>query len=157
MEQDLTLREALAEDRLDDFVQQEEDKGVELANGSEFERALALLITQRMSDTRSERFTSRRVFTSAGMAANAHSVQGTALQGRRASGLDKDKAAGRLPRGDSPLIRPPETNFSCPPGKPLWPFWHRLPSRSRERCTFQWIRIRLMSALGPLADITTRS
>ena len=51
MEQDLTLREALAEDRLDDFVQQEEDKGVELANGSEFERALALLIVQRMSDT----------------------------------------------------------------------------------------------------------
>lgn len=63
MEQDLTLREALAEDRLDDFVQQEEDKGVELANGSEFERALALLIVQRMSDTRSERFTSRSVLT----------------------------------------------------------------------------------------------
>jgi len=28
MEQDLTLREALAEDRLDDFVRQEEDRGV---------------------------------------------------------------------------------------------------------------------------------
>ena len=55
MEQDLTyltLRQALCEDRLDDFVQQEEDKRVELANGSEFERALALLIVQRMSDTR---------------------------------------------------------------------------------------------------------
>ena len=39
MEQDLTLREALAEDRLDDFVRQEEDRGVE--------RALALLITKR--------------------------------------------------------------------------------------------------------------
>jgi hypothetical protein len=47
MEQDLTLREALAEDRLDDFVRQEEDKGAELSNGSEFERALALLITKR--------------------------------------------------------------------------------------------------------------
>ena len=52
MEQDLTLREALAEDRLDDFVQQEEDKGVELANGSEFERALALLIVQRRPSIR---------------------------------------------------------------------------------------------------------
>jgi len=51
MEQDLSLREALAEDRLDDFVRQEEDRGAELANGSEFERALALLIAQRMSDT----------------------------------------------------------------------------------------------------------
>ena len=35
MEQDLTLREALAEDRLDDFVRQDEDRGVELANGSD--------------------------------------------------------------------------------------------------------------------------
>jgi len=51
MEQDLSLREALAEDRLDDFVRQEEDRGAELANGCEFERALALLIAQRMSDT----------------------------------------------------------------------------------------------------------
>ena len=47
MEQDLTLREALAEDRLDDFVRQEEHRGVELANGSELERALALLVTKR--------------------------------------------------------------------------------------------------------------
>ena len=47
MEQDLSLREALAEDRLDDFVRQEEDRGAELANGSEFERALALLVAQR--------------------------------------------------------------------------------------------------------------
>jgi type II secretory pathway component PulJ len=46
MEQDLTLREALAADRLDDFVRQEEAMGVELVNGSELERALALLITQ---------------------------------------------------------------------------------------------------------------
>ena len=49
MRQDLTLREALAEDRLDDFVRQEEGRGVELANGSELERALALLITKRRS------------------------------------------------------------------------------------------------------------
>ena len=47
MQQDLTLREAVAEDRLDDFVRQEEDRGVELATGSELERALALLITKR--------------------------------------------------------------------------------------------------------------
>jgi hypothetical protein len=47
MEQDLTLREALAEGRLDDFVRQEEDRGIELSNGSEFERALALLVTKR--------------------------------------------------------------------------------------------------------------
>ena len=43
----LTLREALASDRLEDFVRQEEARGVELANGSDLERALALLITQR--------------------------------------------------------------------------------------------------------------
>jgi hypothetical protein len=45
-EQDLTLREALAADRLDDFVQQGVAVGAELVNGSEIERALALLITQ---------------------------------------------------------------------------------------------------------------
>jgi hypothetical protein len=49
----LTLREALASDRLEDFVQQEEARGVELANGSDLERALALLITQRRSEDRS--------------------------------------------------------------------------------------------------------
>ena len=46
MEQDLTLREALAADRLDDFVQQGVAVGAELVNGSEIERELALLITQ---------------------------------------------------------------------------------------------------------------
>ena len=50
MKQDLTLREALAEDRLDDFVRQEEDRGVELANGSDLERALALLTIQRRTE-----------------------------------------------------------------------------------------------------------
>ena len=49
----LTLREALASDRLEDFVRQEEARGVELANGSDLERALALLITQCRSDDRS--------------------------------------------------------------------------------------------------------
>ena len=49
----LTLREALASDRLEDFVRQEEALGVELANGSDLERALALLITQRRSEDRS--------------------------------------------------------------------------------------------------------
>jgi len=45
----LTLREALASDRLEDFVRQAEARGVELASGSDLERALALLITQRRS------------------------------------------------------------------------------------------------------------
>ena len=45
----LSLREALASDRLDAFVRQEEARGVELANGSDFERALALLVTQRLT------------------------------------------------------------------------------------------------------------
>jgi uncharacterized protein YehS (DUF1456 family) len=49
----LTLRQALASDRLEDFVRQEEARGVELANGSDLERALALLITQRRSEDRS--------------------------------------------------------------------------------------------------------
>jgi hypothetical protein len=44
---DLTLREALALDRLEDSIQQEETRGVELASGSDLERALALLITRR--------------------------------------------------------------------------------------------------------------
>ena len=39
----VTLREALASDQLEAFVRQEEALGVELAKGSDFERALALL------------------------------------------------------------------------------------------------------------------
>ena len=46
MKQNLRLSEALAADRLDDFVQQEVAMGAELVNGSELERALALLITR---------------------------------------------------------------------------------------------------------------
>jgi hypothetical protein len=45
----LTLREALASDRLEAFVRQEEARGVELVMGSDLERALALLITIRWS------------------------------------------------------------------------------------------------------------
>jgi len=43
----LTLREALASDRLEAFVRQEEARGLELAMGSDLERALALLVTSR--------------------------------------------------------------------------------------------------------------
>ena len=60
----LTLREALASDRLEDFVRQEEARGVELANGSDLERALALLIIQRRSEDRS--FTAALEKSSAG-------------------------------------------------------------------------------------------
>ena len=44
MARHLTLREALASDRLADFVRQAEARGYELVRGSDFERALALLI-----------------------------------------------------------------------------------------------------------------
>jgi hypothetical protein len=43
----LNLNQALAIDRLEEFVRQEEARGAELVKGSDFERALALLITQR--------------------------------------------------------------------------------------------------------------
>jgi hypothetical protein len=43
----LTLREALASDRLDAWVREQQDDGAELATGSELERGLALLITRR--------------------------------------------------------------------------------------------------------------
>ena len=45
----LTLRDALASDRLDVFVREQQDDGAELVTGSELERGLALLITQRRS------------------------------------------------------------------------------------------------------------
>jgi hypothetical protein len=43
----LTLRAALAANRLEDFVKQAEARGLELDRGSEFERGLALLLVQR--------------------------------------------------------------------------------------------------------------
>jgi hypothetical protein len=52
----LTLREALASDQLEAFVRQEQARGVELAKGSELERALALLITQTQRRTECRRF-----------------------------------------------------------------------------------------------------
>ena len=48
-----TLREALASDRRADFVRRAEARGYELVRGSDFERALALLIIQRRLETRS--------------------------------------------------------------------------------------------------------
>ena len=53
MARHLTLRGALASDRLADFVRQAEARGYELVRGSDFERALALFIIQRRSETRS--------------------------------------------------------------------------------------------------------
>ena len=47
----LTLREALAFCRLEQFIRQEEARGAELFNGSDLERALALLTTQRRLNT----------------------------------------------------------------------------------------------------------
>ena len=44
----VTLREALASDRLEDFVRQAEARGVELTSGSDLERALALLMNLSM-------------------------------------------------------------------------------------------------------------
>jgi hypothetical protein len=43
----LSLREALASHQLDDFVREQQDSGAELVAGSELERGLALLVTQR--------------------------------------------------------------------------------------------------------------
>ena len=43
----LTLREALASRQLDVFVREQQDNGAELVAGSELERGLALLVTQR--------------------------------------------------------------------------------------------------------------
>jgi hypothetical protein len=43
----LNLNQALAFDKLEEFVRQEQARGAELVTGSDFERALALLITQR--------------------------------------------------------------------------------------------------------------
>jgi hypothetical protein len=55
----LNLREALASDRLEDFVRQAQAHGVELTSGSDLERALALLITQRRSEAQPPRLAFR--------------------------------------------------------------------------------------------------
>jgi hypothetical protein len=56
----LTLREALASDRLADFVRQAEAHGIELASGSDLERALALLVTRRRMKERLRASDARR-------------------------------------------------------------------------------------------------
>jgi hypothetical protein len=56
MSRHLTLREALASDRLADFVRQAEARGVELSRGSDLERALALLVTRRRLESRTFTF-----------------------------------------------------------------------------------------------------
>jgi hypothetical protein len=43
----LNLNQALAFDKLEEFVRQEQARGAELVTGSDFERALVLLVTQR--------------------------------------------------------------------------------------------------------------
>jgi|GEM_PF-3672232 hypothetical protein len=46
----LSLRAALAQDRLEEFVRQAQALGVTLDKGSDFERGLALLIVRRRKD-----------------------------------------------------------------------------------------------------------
>jgi len=46
----LSLRAALAEHRLEDFVHQAMTRGLEFTRGSEFERGLALLLVQRKQE-----------------------------------------------------------------------------------------------------------
>jgi hypothetical protein len=48
----LELNQALAFDKLEEFVRQEEASGAELVRGSDFERALALLTVQRQTRSR---------------------------------------------------------------------------------------------------------
>jgi hypothetical protein len=48
----LELNQALAFDKLEEFVRQEEARGAELVRGSDFERALALLTVQRQTRSR---------------------------------------------------------------------------------------------------------
>lgn len=43
----LSLRAALAQDRLEEFVRQAQARGLTLNRGSEYERGLALLMMQR--------------------------------------------------------------------------------------------------------------
>jgi hypothetical protein len=47
----LNLEQALASDKLEEFVRQEEARGAELTKGSDYERALALLATQRRAES----------------------------------------------------------------------------------------------------------
>jgi hypothetical protein len=49
-EKTLSLRAALAQDRLEEFVRQAQALGVTLDKGSDFERGLALLMVRRRKD-----------------------------------------------------------------------------------------------------------
>jgi hypothetical protein len=46
----LSLRAALAQDRLEEFVRQAEARGATLDKGSDFERGLALLVVRRRKE-----------------------------------------------------------------------------------------------------------
>ncbi len=49
-EMSLSLRAALAQDRLEEFVRQAQARGVTLDKGSDFERGLALLMVRRCQE-----------------------------------------------------------------------------------------------------------
>ena len=49
-EMSLSLRAALAQDRLEEFVRQAQAHGVTLDKGSDFERGLALLMVRRRQE-----------------------------------------------------------------------------------------------------------
>ena len=55
----LTLKEALAASRLDEFIRQAEDRSVGPVNGAELDRALASVIKPPRSEDRTSRSPSR--------------------------------------------------------------------------------------------------
>jgi hypothetical protein len=55
----LTLAEALRTDRLDDFVTQVEESGLEPIDEADFDRALGKLVKPRRSEDRTSRSASR--------------------------------------------------------------------------------------------------
>ena len=55
----LTLKEALASGRLEDFIAQEEERGIGSANRADFEEALRAIATQPQSKDQTSRSSSR--------------------------------------------------------------------------------------------------
>jgi hypothetical protein len=51
----LTIKHAVTFDRLEEFIHQEQERGAELTNGSDFERALALMTLRRFRLIRASR------------------------------------------------------------------------------------------------------
>jgi hypothetical protein len=51
----LTIKEAVTFDRLEEFILQEQARGIELTSGSDFERALALMTLRRFRVKRASR------------------------------------------------------------------------------------------------------